>query len=138
MTAFYAGAAFLLFSGFYFFWTGKAGYLFSVISGVMAVLTVASIFSFLSVYIYELPSHHCPFCILQKEYHYIGYPLYAALLFGTASGLGVGALMPFKNIGSLQQVVPALQKRLCLASLFCSALLIGIATYKILTSNLVL
>ena len=45
--------------------------------------------------------------------------------------------------GSLEQkykeeAVPALQKRLCLASLFCSLLLTGIATYKILTSNLVL
>jgi hypothetical protein len=138
MAAFYAGAAFTLLSGFYFYWTGKAGYLFSAISGVMAVLTIASVFSFLSVYIYELPSHHCPFCILQKEYHYIGYPLYAGLLFGAVSGLGVGALMPFKAIGSLKQAVPALQKRLSLAALFCWLLLTGIATYKIVTSNLVL
>ena len=138
MAAFYGGGAFTLLSGFYFYWTGKAGYLFSVISGLMAVLTVASVFSFLSVYIYELPSHHCPFCILQKEYGYIGYPLYAALLFGAVSGLSVGALMPFKNIGTLKQIVPGLQKRLSLVTLFCYALLAGIATYKILTSNLVL
>jgi hypothetical protein len=138
MAVFYTGAAITLLSGFYFFWKGKGGYLFSVMSGITAVLTIASIFSFLSIYIYELPSHHCPFCILQKEYHYIGYPLYAALLFGTVSGIGVGALMPFRAVGSLKQIVPALQKRLSLAALFCWLLLTGIATYKILTSNLVL
>ncbi|HEX9113314.1 MAG TPA: hypothetical protein VF888_03120 [Nitrospirota bacterium] len=138
MAAFYAGNALTLLSGFYFYRTGKAGYLFSALSGITAVLTVASIFSFLSIYIYELPSHHCPFCLLQKEYHYIGYPLYAALLFGAVSGIGVGALMPFMAVGSLKQVVPALQKRLSLAALFCWLLLTGIATYKILASNLVL
>lgn len=138
MAAFYAATAITLLSGFYFFRKGKAGYFFSAMSGVMAVVTVASIFSFLSIYIYELPSHHCPFCILQKEYHYIGYPLYAALLFGAVSGIGVGALMPFRAVGSLKQIVPALQKRLSLAALFCWMLLTGMATYKILTSNLLL
>jgi hypothetical protein len=138
MAAFYAGSALTLLSGLYFYRTGKAGYLFSAASGIMAVIAVSSIFSFLSIYIYELPSHHCPFCILQKEYGYIGYPLYAALLFGAVSGLGVGALMPFKAINSLKQAVPALQKQLTLTALFCYLLLAVIATYKILTSNLVL
>lgn len=138
MAAFYAGAALTLLSGFYFYRTGKAGYLFSAASGIMAVIAAVSIFSFLSIYIYELPSHHCPFCILQKEYGYIGYPLYATILFGTVGGLGVGALMPFKMIGSLKEVVPALQKRLSLAALVCYLLLTGITTYKILASNLVL
>jgi hypothetical protein len=138
VAAFYAGAALTFATGLYFYRTGKAGYLFSVASGIMAVIAVSSIFSFLSIYIYELPSHHCPFCVLQKEYGYIGYPLYAALLFGAVSGLGVGALMPFKAIDSLKQVVSALQKRLALTALFCYLLLAGITTYKILTSNLVL
>lgn len=34
----------------------------------------------LSPYIYELPTHICPFCILQKEYGYIGYFIYTNLL----------------------------------------------------------
>jgi len=41
-----------------------------------------AILSFISVYFYELPTHHCPFCILQKEYGYVGYPLYLTLFGG--------------------------------------------------------
>jgi hypothetical protein len=138
MVAFYTATALVFLSGFYFYVTGKAGYLFSVSSGLLALIAVSSILSFLSIYIYELPTHHCPFCILQKEYGYIGYPLYAALLGGAVSGTGVGALMPFRKVESLKQVIPALQKRLSAAALLCYALLAALATYKVLTSNLVL
>jgi ABC-type antimicrobial peptide transport system permease subunit len=42
---------------------------------------------FTSTYIYELPSHRCPYCILQKEYHYIGYIFYISLFLSTAFGI---------------------------------------------------
>jgi hypothetical protein len=138
MIAFYTAAALVFLSGFYFYRTGKAGYLFSLFSGILAFIAVFSILSFLSIYIYELPTHHCPFCILQKEYGYIGYLLYAALLGGAVSGIGAGALMPFRKVESLKSVIPGLQKRLCAAAMLCYALLAALATYKILTSNLVL
>lgn len=35
------------------------------------------------IYIYELPTHICPFCMLQKEYHYIGYVLWLSLFLGS-------------------------------------------------------
>ena len=138
MIAFYASVALTFLSGWYFYATGRAGYLFSAAAGATSLIAVSSIFSFLSIYIYELPTHHCPFCILQKEYGYIGYPLYAALLGGAVSGTGAGALMPFRKVESLKQVIPALQKRLCAAALLCYALLAALATYKVLTSTLVL
>jgi len=34
---------------------------------------------FFSTYIYELPTHKCPFGMLQKEYYYVGYFIYSAL-----------------------------------------------------------
>jgi hypothetical protein len=138
MAAFYAAIALTFVSGIFYSWTGKGGYVFSAISAATSVIVLSSVFSFLSLYIYELPTHHCPFCILQAEYGRIGYPLYGALLCAAVSGLGVGALMPFRNIASLKHVVPALQRRLCTTVLACYAILAAIATYKILTSNLVL
>ena len=51
--------------------------------------------SFLSLYIYEHPHHHCPFCILKPEYHYLGYALYVPLFAATAAGLGGGAVQAF-------------------------------------------
>jgi hypothetical protein len=35
---------------------------------------------------------------LQKEYHFIGYLLYLMLLLGGLAGMGVGVLMPWRQI----------------------------------------
>lgn len=36
----------------------------------------------LGTYIYELPTHICPFCMLQKEYFFVGYLVWGVLFFG--------------------------------------------------------
>ncbi len=41
-----------------------------------------SVVNFFGTYIYELPTHKCPFCLLQKEYYYIGYLLWSTLFLG--------------------------------------------------------
>ncbi|MDD4854267.1 MAG: hypothetical protein PHQ22_01360 [Sulfuricurvum sp.] len=35
------------------------------------------------IYVYELPTHICPFCMLQREYFYIGYLLWGSLFLGS-------------------------------------------------------
>ncbi len=124
--------------GLYFYLKGKRGYLFSGFSGLSFLISLASILSFISLYVYELPTHHCPFCLLQKEYGYIGYPLYVTLFSGVVSGLGVGVLMPFKRTASLVSVVPALQKKLALFSVFSYAVFSLLVLYRILASHLVM
>ena len=89
----------------------------SFFSSLMFVVAAASLVSFICLYFYELPSHHCPFCILQKEYGYIGYALYATLLGGAICGLGTGALLPFSSHPSLSRVIPHIQRRLALITL---------------------
>ena len=42
---------------------------------------------FFGTYIYQLPTHKCPFCMLQAEYMYVGYLLWASLFIGTYIGL---------------------------------------------------
>lgn len=42
---------------------------------------------FFSTYIYELPTHQCPFCMLQKEYTFIGYFIWGSLFLGTFFGI---------------------------------------------------
>jgi hypothetical protein len=44
---------------------------------------------FFGTYIYELPSHRCPFCYLQSDYYYVGYLIYALLFLGTFYGVVV-------------------------------------------------
>ncbi len=136
--AFYLSMSFTVFSGIYFYRREKAGYFLSASSGVTLLVSMASILSFISVYFYELPTHHCPFCILQQEYGYVGYPLYMTLLGGTISGVGVGLLMPFRKMKSLSTVVPSLQRRLALASTFLFLIFTAIVTYRMVFTDFVL
>jgi hypothetical protein len=115
-----------------------AGYLFSSMGFITFLVSVASIISFISLYYYELPTHHCPFCILQKEYGYIGYPLYITLLGGAVSGMGVGVLMPFLSIMSLKETIPSIQRKLAITSLVLYLIFSILVTYEMITSALVL
>jgi hypothetical protein len=69
------------------------------------------------LYIYELPTHHCPFCLLHREYGFVGYLLYAALLGGAVAGLGLGALALVQDRPSLASLLPKMQSRLTWAVL---------------------
>jgi hypothetical protein len=133
---FYAAMIGALALGAVFYRTGAMGYGFAGTAFVTLVISIASIISFISIYFYELPTHHCPFCILQKEYCYIGYGLYLLLLVGGLAGMGVGLLMPFRRTPSLKATLPAIQKHLALTSIICYLLFTAIATYQIIFSNL--
>jgi hypothetical protein len=122
--------------GAVFYRTGKMGYGFSAAIFLTLPIAIASLISFISIYFYELPTHHCPFCLLQKEYGYIGYGLYLLLLVGGLAGMGVGLLMPFRQIPSLQESLPKIQKHLALTSIIFYLLFTIIATYQIIFSNL--
>jgi hypothetical protein len=73
---------------------------------------------------------------LQREYGYAGYALYITLLAGAISGLGVGAIMPFRGIQSLSKTVPEIQGKLTVTALISYFLFTGIVTYQIMFSNL--
>lgn len=117
---------------------GRIGALFSAASGICFVVCVISLISFISLYFYELPTHHCPFCILQREYGYIGYLLYGTLLAGIVSGLGVGVLMPFRKAGSLARSLPAMQKKLTFVCLAAYLIFAGISVWRMIFSGLTL
>jgi len=133
--AFYGTMAVTLASGTFSFFKGRGYYLFSALSSLNFCIALASLISFICLYIYELPTHHCPFCILQKEYGYIGYPMYAALLGGGLAGLGAGILAPFGKRGSMALVIPALQRRLTGTALVLYAIFTLIASYKMVFSS---
>ena len=117
---------------------GRLGMLFSFASALFFLVACLSFLSFISSYFYELPTHHCPFCVLQREYGYVGYLLYAALLIGVVSGLGVGALMPFRGIASLAGIVPAVQQRLAASCLIAYLHFAGLAVYRMLSTDFTL
>ncbi len=135
MSGFAASLLLTFFSGIVYWIKGKLGLLFSFFSGASFVISCVSIISFISLYFYELPTHHCPFCILQREYDYVGYLLYASLLTGVVCGLGVGALMPFRRVRSLSIAVPTIQKRLTLFSLISYFVFALITVLRIVSTD---
>ncbi|MDB2405502.1 hypothetical protein N9W00_01030 [Arcobacteraceae bacterium] len=42
---------------------------------------------FFGTYIYELPTHNCPFCMLQSDYNYVGYIVFISLFLGVFFGI---------------------------------------------------
>lgn len=123
-------------AGVRYFLSGKGSYFFAGMSGLNFMVSIASIISSISLYIYELPSHHCPFCILQHEYGYIGYALYLLIFIQTITGLGVGLLHMFRNKPSLEKIIQKAGKKLALISVISLALFMATVTVKILCSHL--
>jgi hypothetical protein len=82
LTLFYA-----LFGLMLLFYRLKNRYAYALVNLFFIIVALITLISFFGTYIYELPTHKCPFCFLQKEYNYIGYFLYAFLFLGTFYGL---------------------------------------------------
>jgi hypothetical protein len=124
-------------------WHGCRGgrgsaYALAAASAIGFAATIAGILSFVSLYIYEHPNHHCPFCILKPEYGYQGYWLYVPLFGATAAGLAVSAIQPFARIESLRGIVPGFSRRLAAIAANGFALTAVIATAMIWQSRLIL
>jgi len=90
-----------LFYGNYFlialFYFIKNRYIFALLNVLFIVVALISLIAFFGTYIYELPSHHCPFCYLQSDYYYIGYLVYFLLFVGTFYGVVVGFIKESKR-----------------------------------------
>ncbi len=42
---------------------------------------------FFGTYVYELPTHKCPFCMMKRDYGYVGYLIWGSLFIGTFEAL---------------------------------------------------
>jgi hypothetical protein len=133
--AFYTTVAALVVAGGWFRRRAAGGYVVSGLSVLAFVVSIAAIISFISLYVYELPTHHCPFCILQREYHFIGYPMYALLFIGVITGLGLGLLYHRRHTPSLGAVLPPLARRLSLVAMACFVGFAAISTYVMLATT---
>jgi hypothetical protein len=107
-------------------------------SGAFFAIAIAAIVSVISLYVYEHPHHHCPFCLLKREYGYFGFALYIPLFAGTALGLSAGALGLVGRTPSLDALLPALSRRFILMSMACFGVFALMATWAIVSSKLVL
>ncbi len=54
---------------------------------LFAIISYYAVVYFFGTYIYQLPTHKCPFCMMQKEYYYVGYLVWGSLFIGLFFGL---------------------------------------------------
>ena len=110
--------------------------------GILATLSfpvaIAAIIAFLSLYVYEHPLHHCPFCLLQPEYGRIGYALYLPLFGATAVGLGLTLSAAFARRQSLRDVLAAAAPPLVITAAAGLTLFAALAAWITWQSNLIL
>jgi hypothetical protein len=69
--------------------TIKSGYtILYILTNILFVfIAYYAVVYFFGTYVYQLPTHKCPFCMLQSEYYYVGYLLWGSLFMGTYIGL---------------------------------------------------
>lgn len=101
----------------------------SIISGLLfGIISYYAVVYFFGTYIYELPTHQCPFCMLQDHYYYVGYLLWGLLMLGVFLTVDAAVMQGF-----FKQPSEGLKRiSLLLLSLFvllCSAY-VGIYYFK--------
>lgn len=136
--AFYSAVVLTLASGTLFYLNNRGGYVYAGLSLALFVVALIAIVSVISIYIYELPTHHCPFCIIMEDYSYIGYLLYVLLFGGVVTGSGIGILLPFRRIQSLTGELPQVIRSLTLTSILFYGSFTLLVSYRIIVSNLIL
>jgi hypothetical protein len=114
---------YLLFFLMYLFFIIRNHFLFSITNLFFVIVSILSLISFFGTYIYEQPTHHCPFCMLQYDYNYIGYLLYTLLFLGTFYGMSIALL----------QFSASVKKRVFLKALFFNTFYVIVVTFYVIS-----
>ncbi|RJX34710.1 MAG: hypothetical protein C4531_03375 [Desulfurivibrio sp.] len=108
-------------------------YLLALAALLLLPVGLASVISFISIYIYEMPTHHCPFDLLQGGYHFIGYPLYLALFGTVLCGLVPGLMRLLQLVApGLEPVFATRERGWLAAALLFLLLLLGLVSWPLL------
>lgn len=99
---------------------------------------LAGIIAFVSLYIYQLPTHHCPFDLLQGHYGFVGYPLYAGLFMAVLFGVLPGAGRLLRKGSRSEAMVERVEKRWLWLALGGLLLFVVLASWPVVFGPFVL
>jgi len=100
----------------------RVKYLFAILNIAFLIISLIALISFFGTYIYELPTHHCPFCFMQRDYYFVGYFIYTFLFIGTFYGI---------RSGVMQILGETTNKSLAISLLFDTLFVLLVSTYPI-------
>ncbi len=93
------------------------------------LLALAVVTTEFSSYIYAMPFHKCPFCILKPEYHYIGFVMYFALFMGAFFGMSAAVIEPLRFVDGLESGVAGYQRSAVKFSLLFLVFFVLVSSY---------
>ncbi len=96
-------------------------------------LSLVGITTTFSSYIYAMPYHHCPFCIIKPEYSYYGFLLYGSLIPGTLFALAVSLIKFFDCFSELQHSISRRQVLYIKLSLALLSLFVIFSSFHLLS-----
>lgn len=116
-----------------------AGILFWVSFIALSLFTITTVFS---SYIYAMPSHRCPFDILKSEYNFIGYPIYFSLFMATFMGIANNLCDLLIRYPGMEEVVRIFQIRgrrlvLCFLPIFLLIVSSKLITYIVFGGEII-
>ncbi len=140
MTIFYAGLGVFIISAIlsYRLKSGIFRYTLSLSSAALFIISMASIISFVTIHYYGIPTHHCPFELVQRDYYFVGYPLYGSLFSGVLLGFVSGLIEPLKGIESLSAIIERSQKKWTLIAIALILIFAALCTWPLVFSSLTL
>ena len=74
-----------------FIWQKKA-FALALSSSLFLFVAYYAVTHFFGTYIYQLPTHICPFCMLQSDYYYVGYLIWGLLFISIFFGISNAVL----------------------------------------------
>ena len=95
----------------------------------LAMVTIITVFS---SYIYAMPYHNCPFCVMKPEYHYIGFLIYGTLIPAAFFGITTILVEPFRNRYNLAASVTGYQQFAIKTSILLLIILTAVTSYHFL------
>jgi len=66
---------------------GRENLILSIGLILFTIIGYYSVLYFFGTYIYQMPNHNCPFCMLQKDYYYVGYIIWGSFIGGIFLGI---------------------------------------------------
>lgn len=111
-------------------------WLLALTAALFLLTGLAGAVSFISLYVYEIPTHHCPFDMLQASSNFIGYPLFLFLFGACFCGLVPAVLQSMRRKPSLGAVTARAERRWLGAALIFLGLFLLVSTWAVLASRL--
>jgi hypothetical protein len=136
--ALYGSGAITIISGGWYRYKRNGGLLFAASSIMAFIVAITAIVSYVALYIYEHPHHHCPFCLLKSGHDFAGYFLYIPLFIATALAMATGIESLFNKIPSLQVAIERDASKLSGLAVVSFLIFYALTTFYVLNSNLVM